>query len=92
MQRLWLLQNSHFGSKIKTAQKCEKRFYNHNRIALRKKPLEKNIKQSRNEAILKIGYLAKAIAYAKAVALENDQLSSKNKIAKNMRKAILQAY
>ena len=46
----------------------------------------KNTKYSRNETILKIGHLAKAIDFAKFC-----EFGSKIKMAKNMRKTILQA-
>ena len=39
------------------------------RVVLCKKPLEKANKYSRNETILKIGHLAKAIAHTKAIGL-----------------------
>ena len=57
MQRLLLFQNGPFGSKIKLPKLCKKGFYNHIRVALRKKLLEKNTKYSRSEMILKIGHL-----------------------------------
>ena len=47
------------------------------------KTARKNTKYSRNETILKVGHLARAI-------LQNGQLGSKIKNAKNMRKIILQ--
>ena len=47
---------------------CEKPFYNNNRVVLSRKTAPKNTKYSRNETILKIGHLAKAIAFAWAVA------------------------
>ena len=50
----------------------------------------KNTKYSRNETILKLGHLAKAIAHAKALALQNGQFGSKIKVAKNMRKTVVQ--
>ena len=56
------------GQKIKMPKTCEKLFYKNIRVLLFKKPLAKNTKYSRNETILKIGYLAKAIAYAQATA------------------------
>ena len=39
--------------------------YKHTRVVLCKKALEKNTKYSRSEKILKIGHLAKTIAFAK---------------------------
>ena len=50
------------------AKTCEKPFYKNIRVVLCKKALEKNTKYLRNETILKIGHLAKAIAHAKAIA------------------------
>ena len=54
------------------------------------KTARKNTKYSRNERILKIGHLAKAIAHAKAMAFAKWSVGSKIKNAKNMRKTILQ--
>ena len=53
------------GQKLKWPKTCKKRFYKHVRVVLCKKPLAKNIKYSRNETILEIGHLAKAIDFAK---------------------------
>ena len=54
------------------------------------KTSRKNTKYSRNETILKIGHLAKAITHAKAIAYaKNGEFRSKIKNAKNMRKTIL---
>ena len=53
-----------FGQKLKWPKTCEKRFYEHMRVVLCKKPLKK-AKYSTNESILKIGHLAKAIEFAK---------------------------
>ena len=50
------------------------------------KTAHKNTKYSRNESILKIGHLAKAID------LQNGQFASKNKLAKNIRETILRAH
>ena len=55
------------GQKLKMPKTCEKRFYKNIRVVLCKKPLEKDTKYSKNETILKIGYLAKAIGHAKAI-------------------------
>ena len=56
------------GQKLKMRKTCEKRFYKNIRVVLCKKTAPKNTKYSRNETILKIGYLAKAIAHAKDMA------------------------
>ena len=53
------------GQNLKFVKTCEKHMYKHTRVVLCKKPLEKNTKYSRNETILKIGHVAKAIAFAK---------------------------
>ena len=53
------------GQKLKWPKTCEKRFYEHIRVVLCKKLHIKNTKYSRNESILKIGHLAKAIDFAK---------------------------
>ena len=54
------------------------------------KTARKNTKYSRNETNLKIGHLAKPIAYAKAIAFAKWSLESETKNAKKMRKTILQ--
>ena len=48
------------------------------------KTARKNTKYSRNETILKIGHLAKAIAHGRGIALQNGQFGTKIKNAINM--------
>ena len=50
------------GKKLKFRKTCEKRFFNHIRVVLREKPLEKtpNIREMRR--FLKVGHRAKALA------------------------------
>ena len=55
------------------------------------KTAPKNTKYSRNETILKIGHLAKAIAHAKAFS-KLVIVGQKLKMQKNMRKTILQQH
>ena len=57
---------------------CEKPFNKIIRVVLRKKPLEKKPKYGRNETILKLGYLAKAIAHAKAIVFAKCTVWVKN--------------
>ena len=69
------------GQKLKRPKTCEKRFYKHVRVVLCKKTAGKNTKYSRNETILKIGHLAKAIDFAKwwvLVKNSNGQKRAKN--------------
>ena len=80
------------GQKLKMPKTYEKPSYKIIRVLLCKKTARKNTKYSRNETILKIGHLAKAIAHAKATAFANGQFGSKIKNAKNMRKTIVQDY
>ena len=54
--------------KLKMPKTCEKPFYKNSTVALCKRRLEKNTKYWRNETILKICHLAKALAHAKALA------------------------
>ena len=56
------------------------------------KAAQKSTKYSRNDTILKIGHLAKAIAHAKAIAFAKLSVWAKIKNAKNMRKTILQDH
>ena len=68
------------GQKLKWPKTCDKRFYEHIRVFLCKKPLKK-AKYSRNESILKMGRLAKAIDFAKWWVLVknwNSQIHAKN--------------
>ena len=69
-----------FGQKIKKQKTGEKTFYKNIRVVVCKKSVGKT-KYSRNENILKINHLAKAIAHAKAKWLKKN--------AKNVRKTIL---
>ena len=80
------MQNGQFGSKIKNAKNMRKTMLEEHYISSVQKTARKNTKYSRNERILKIGHLAKAIAQ------QNDQFVSKIKNAKNMRKTILQEH
>ena len=59
------MQNGQFGSKIKNAKNMLKTMLEQHKICSVQKTARKNIKYSRNERILKIGHLAKAIAHAK---------------------------
>ena len=58
----------HFGSEIKNAKNERKTVLQQHYSWSVQKTAPKNTKYSRNETILKIGHLAKAIAHAKAVA------------------------
>ena len=61
------MQNLHLGSKIKIPKKHVKIYStNHLQLFCGKKPLEKKLKWSRNETILKTEHQAKAIAHAKS--------------------------
>ena len=81
-----------FGQKLKMPKTCQKLFYKNIIVFLCKKTARKNIKYSRNEIILKIDHLAKAIAHAKAIAFPNGQFGSKIQNVKNMPKTILQEH
>ena len=82
-----------FGQELKFLKTWEKHIYKHTRVVLWKKPLEKNNnnnnnkKYSRNERILKVGHLAKAIAFATCSVWVN-----KLKWSRNMPKTTLQAH
>ena len=56
------------------------------------KTARENTKYSRNETILKIGHLAKAIAHGKAIYFAKWVVGSKSKNANKIRKSILQDY
>ena len=69
MQSLKPWQNAQFGSKIKNAKNMRKTILQESYSCFKQKTAGKNTKYSRNETILKIGPLAKAITHAKAIAL-----------------------
>ena len=78
------------GQKLKIPKTCEKAFHKIIRVVLCKKTGRKNTKYSRNETILKIGHLAKAIAHEKPIAFAKWSVSVKNKkIPQKMGKTIL---
>ena len=62
------LQNGQFRSKIKNAKNKRKTILQQHLSCSVQETAPKNTKYSRNESILKIGHLAKAIAHAKAIA------------------------
>ena len=69
MQRLWLLQNGQFGSKIEKAKHLRNTILQERYSCSVQKTTRKNTKNWRNVTLLKIGHLAKTIAHAKAIAL-----------------------
>ena len=92
MKRLQPLQNGQFGSKIKNAKNMRRLILQEHYSCSVQKTAPKNTNYSRNEAILKIGHLAKAIAHVRLQALQYGRFRSKIKNAKNMRKTILQEH
>ena len=66
------------GQKLKMPKTCEKQFYKNFKVVLCKKTAPKNNNYSRNETILKIGHLTKAIAHAKAIAFAKWSVWVKN--------------
>ena len=69
-----------FGQKLKMPKTCEKPFYKNIGVVLCKRNARKNTKyKRRNEKILKIGPLAKAIAHGKTIAFEKWSIWVKNK-------------
>ena len=62
------MQNGQFGSKIKNTNPMRKTILQERYNCCVQKTARKNIKYSKNETILKIGHLARAIAYAKPIA------------------------
>ena len=85
--RLWKMVS--LAEKFKWPETSEKRFYEHVRVVLCKKPLEKH-KYSRNETILKIGHLGKPIDFATwSVWLKN---SNGQKRAKNDSTSTLELF
>ena len=68
MQRVWPLKNIQFRSKIKMAKNMRKTLVQAHYSGSVETTAGKNTKYSRNETILKISHLSKAIAHAKAIA------------------------
>ena len=66
MQRLYPMQNPHFGSKIKIPKNMSKSILDIIYSCSVQKTAPKNTKYSRNETIFKIAHHAKAIAHAKS--------------------------
>ena len=66
------------GQKLEMQKTCQKLFYKNIRVVLCKKTARENTNHSRNETVLKIGHLAKAIAHAKAKAHAKWSVSLKN--------------
>ena len=78
MQRLYPLENGQFESKIKNPKNMRKTILQEHYSCAVQKIVRKNKKYSRNETILKIGHLAKAIAHAKARAFAKWSVWVKN--------------
>ena len=74
MQKLEPLQNGQFGAKVKNAKSHSTRTLE----SFCAKNRSKNTKYSRNDAMFKIGPLAKAIAHAKATAFPKWSVWIKN--------------
>ena len=76
------------GQKLKCLKQCEKHINKHTRVVLCKKTTGQNTKYSRNETILKIGHLAKAIALQRLQPLQNGQFGSKIKMSQNIKRNV----
>ena len=72
------LQNGQFDSKIKNAKNMRKIIVILHQSCFEEKTARKNSKCSKNETILKIGHIAKAIAYAKGIAFTKWSVWVKN--------------
>ena len=68
MKRLQPLQKGQFGSKIQKATNMRKTIQVDHYSCSVQKTARKNTKYWRNGTILKIGYLSKTIAHARAIA------------------------
>ena len=81
----WLCKIVSLGQKLKWPKTCEKQFYKHVGVVLCNEPLEKtpNIREMRR--------FWKSAILQRLYTLQNCQFGSKIKMAKNMRKTILQA-
>jgi len=72
------LQNGQFESKTKNAKNMRKTILQGHKSCCVQKTARKSIKYWRNETILKIGHLVKAIAHEKALAFAKWSVSVKN--------------
>ena len=72
------MQNGQFGSKIKNSTNMRKTILQDYKICCVQKTARKNATHSRNETILEIGHLAKAITHAKAIAFAKWSVWVKN--------------
>ena len=87
MQRLYPSQNGQFGAKIKNSKNMRKPILQEYYGCAVKKTAGKNTKYSRNETILKIDHLAKALVHGKAIAIcKMFSLGQKLKIPKTCEK------
>ena len=82
MQRLQPLQNGQFGSKIKNAKNMQKTILQEHQSCFVRKTARKNTKYSRNETILKIGYLCKILTLGQKLKF---QKTSQNPFYKSFR-------
>ena len=73
-----MCQNGQFRSKIKMAKTMHNTVVQEDESCSVQKTAGKNTKYSRNETILKIGHLAKAIAHAKPIAFPKFSVWFKN--------------
>ena len=80
------LQNGPFGSKIKNAKNVRKRLYDHIRVVVCKKPLQKSLNIRKMRAFWNWPKLA---TIQRLLPLQNGQFGSKIKNAKNLRKTIV---
>ena len=78
MQSLKPLENGHFGSKIKNGKNMRKTMLQDYLSCSVEKTTRNKTKYWRNETILKMGHLAKAIAHAKSIALAKWSIWVKN--------------
>ena len=82
-----------FGQKLKMQKNMRKTILQQHFSWSVQNTAKKNIKYSRNETILKMSHLAKAIAHAEAIAFAKlVTFRQKLKMQKNMRKTILQQH
>ena len=66
------------GLKLKMPKTCKTQFYENITVVFCKKTARKNAKYLRNEKILNIGHLAKALDQAKAIAFAKWSVWVKN--------------
>ena len=77
------------GQKLKIPKRWENRYYDHIKLVVCKKPLQKTPNIRKNDSILK---MAKIVLNAWAIPMQNGQFGSKIKNAKKVQQTIVRLH